>query len=70
MAHMQSEHDPAERKNMSFSLSITTFVQNTKKTLSEGKAMVTVWLHILFILMNSIDAHRLQCPCARMCSCK
>lgn len=59
MAHMQSEHDPAEKKKMALSLSITMIVQNTKKTLNEGKAIVTVWLHNQLILMNSIVAPRL-----------
>lgn len=61
MAHMQSEHDPAEKKKMALSLSITTIVQNKKKTLNEGKAIVTVWFYNPIILMNSIVAHRLQC---------
>lgn len=35
-------------------LSVTAIVQNTKKTLNEGKAIVTVWLRNKYILMNSI----------------
>lgn len=70
MAHMQSEHDPAEKKKDGPLFINRHDCSKYNKTLNESKAIVTAWLHNQLILMNSIVAHRLQYSCALICSCK